>query len=142
MLSYITKKGCDYVDIFSEIKKLPNLGYDYCKDNGQFCFVVLGGSSCPPTDEYRFYETARHYSCKLHELYEKKPFSEETKEAIAYCMNKIRAACDARKPGTHTLTQQAAYIDTLSDTEREQIEEQVLMYIECNQIYVDSWRKR
>lgn len=130
------------MDIMGEIKNLPNLGYDYCKDNGKFCFVVLGGNSCPPTDEYRFYDTAKHYLCKLLELYEKKPFSEETKEAIAYCMKKIRSACDSRKPGTHTLAQQTAYIDALSDDERQQIEEQVLMYKECHAIYQDSFRRR
>lgn len=130
------------MDIMSEIKKLPNLGYEYCKDNGKFCFVVLGGNSCPPTDEYRFYDTASRYIGKLLELYEKKPFSVETKDAIAYCMDKIRSACDGRKPGTQTLAQQTAYIEDLSEDERQQIEEQVLMYKECYSIYCDNMRKR
>ena len=38
-----------------EIKNLPNLGYEYFKDNGKFCFVVLGKASCPTTDQYRFF---------------------------------------------------------------------------------------
>lgn len=130
------------MDIMSEIKKLPNLGYDYSKDNGKFCFVVLGGNSCPSTDEYDFYDTASRYMNKLLDLYEKKPFSDETKKAIAYCMERICSACDSRKPGTHTLAQQTAYIDALSDDERQQIEEQVLMYKECHAIYRDSGRRR
>ena len=130
------------MDIIHEIRRLPNLGYDYCKDDGRFCFVVLGGDSCSPTDEYRFHESARHYMCRLLELYEKKPFSEETIDAIVYCMKKIRSACDARMSGTYTLAQQAAYIDALSDGERKQIEEQVMMYKECHAIYRDSFRKR
>ena len=130
------------MDIMSEIKKLPNLGYDYCKDNGKFCFVVLGGNSCPPTDEYRFYDAVRYYMCKLLELYGQKPFSEETKDAIVFCMKKIRSACDGRKPGTHTLAQQATYIEALSNDERQQIEEQVRMYKECYAIYLDSLRQR
>ena len=125
-----------------EIRNLPNLGYDYCKDNGKFCFVVLGGNSCPITEEYQFYDSAKHYIAKLLDLYEKKPFTDETKDAIIYCMKKIRSACDARKPGTHTLEQQAIYIDALSNEELEQIEEQIIMYKECNAIYQDSFRKR
>ena len=57
-------------------------------------------------------------------------------------MKKIRSACDARMSGTHTLAQQATYIDALSDNEREQIEEQVMMYKECYAIYQDSFRRR
>ena len=126
----------------SEIKKLPNLGYEYTKDNGKFCFVVLGGYSCPSTDEYDFYDTASRYMNKLLDLYEKKPFSEETKKAIVYCMDRISSACDSRKPGTLTLAQQTAYIDALSNDERHEIEEQVLMYKECHAIYQDSFRQR
>ena len=125
-----------------EIKKLPNFYYDYYKDNGNFCFVVLGGNSCPPTEEYRFFDSASHYSYKLHELYEKKPFTDEIKDAIVYCMKKIRSACNARMPDTHTLAQQSAFIDALSKDEREQIEEQVIMYKECYAIYQDSFRRR
>lgn len=129
------------MDVMSEIKKLPNLGYEYFKNNGKFCFVVLGGNSCPPTDEYHFYDTASRYMSKLLEMYEKKPFSEETKDAIAYCMGKIRSVCDSRMPGTHTIAQQTAYVEALSDNERQQIEEQVLMYKECHAIYQDSFRR-
>lgn len=128
------------MDVFAEIKKLPNLGYDYCKDNGQFCFVVLGGNSCPATDEYRFYDTAKRYISKLLEIYDKKPFSHDDKEAITYCMKRICSACDTRKPGTLTLTQQATYIDSLSKEELQQIEEQVLMYKECYAIYCEGQR--
>lgn len=44
--------------------------------------------------------------------------------------------------GTYTLAQQAAYIDALSSDERQQIEEQVLMYKECYAVYLDSLRQR
>lgn len=130
------------MDVMDEIKKLPNLGYYYCKDNGKFCFVVLGGNSCPITEEYRFHDSAKHYNSKLLELYEKKPFTEEIKDSIVYYMKKMRSACDARMPGTHTLAQQAAYLNSLSGEELAQIKEQVIMYKECNVIYQDSFRKR
>ena len=130
------------MDIMDEIKKLPNFYYDYYKDNGDYRFVVLGGNSCPPTEEYRFFDSAMHYSSKLLELYEKKPFTDEIKAAIVYCIKKIRSACNARMPGSHTLAQQAAYIDSLSKNEREQIEGQVIMYKECYAIYQDSFRRR
>ena len=42
------------MDIISEIMKLPNLGYDYWKDDGQRKIVILGSSSCPPSDDYLF----------------------------------------------------------------------------------------
>lgn len=130
------------MDIIAEIKQLPNLGYDYCKDNGEFRIVVLGGESGPPIDEYRSCENISHYNLKLSELYENKPFSQDTKDAIAYYMKKMRSACEARMSGTYTLEQQAAYIDALSPDERQQIEEQVQMYKECNEIYLDSLRRR
>ena len=135
-------KGCVIMDIMNEIRNLPNLGYDYCKDNGKFCFVVLGGKSCPTTEEYRFYDAAIHYNSKLLKLYENKPFTEETKDAIIYYMKKMISACDARMPGTHTLAQQSAYVDALSNDEREQIEEQIIMYKECYAIYQDSFRRK
>ena len=130
------------MDIISEIKKLPNLGYEYFKDNGKPCTVVLGGVSCPPSDEYRFRQNITQYNLKLIELYESKPFTEDTKERIAYYMKKMRSACDTRMAGTYTLQQQAAYIDALSDGEREQIEAQVLMYKECYTIYLENVRRR
>lgn len=129
------------MDILSEIKKLPNLGYRYYKDNGTPCLVVLGGESCPPSDDYRFGESIIHHHCEISRLYEMKPFSDDIKDAIVYRMKKMRSACDTRKYGTHTPTQQAAYIDALSPDEHQQIEEQVLMYKECHEIYLESIRK-
>lgn len=130
------------MDIICEIKKLPNLGYEYFKDNGKPCIVVLGGESCSPSDEYRFWRNISQYNCKLVELYENKPFSEDAKDAIAYYMKKMRSACDSRMSGTYTLAQQTAYIESLSIEERQQIEKQVLMYKECYAIYLDSLRRR
>ena len=130
------------MDIMSEIKKLPNLGYEYFKDNGKPCIVVLGGESCPSSDEYRYWKNISQYNFKLMELYENKPFSQDIQDAIAYYMKKMRSACDSRMSGTHTLSQQAAYIDSLSSEERQQIEEQVQMYKECYAIYLDSLRER
>jgi hypothetical protein len=130
------------MDIVGEIKNLPNLGYDYYKDNGDFCIVVLGGESCAPCDNYRFWESIHYYHGKLVELYENKPFSEDVKDAITYCMKKMRSACEGRTKGTYTLPQQADYIEALSTDERQQIEEQVLMYKECYAIYIDCLRRR
>ena len=130
------------MSIIDEIKKLPNLGYEYFKDNGKPCIVVLGEESCPSSDEYRFWQNISQYNLKLIELYESKPFSQDAKDAIAYYMKKMRSACDSRMSGTYTLAQQAAYIDALSADERQQIEEQVLMYKECYAIYCESLRKR
>lgn len=138
----IQRERAGNMDIISEIKKLPNLGYEYFKDNGMPCTVVLGGASCPPSDEYRFRQNITQYNLKLIELYESKPFAEDTKERIAYYMKKMRSACDTRMAGTYTLQQQAAYIDALSDGEREQIEAQVLMYKECYTIYLENVRRR
>lgn len=130
------------MDIMTEIKNLPNLGYEYFKDNGKIGFVVLGRNSCPSSEEYPFFVSAKHYISNLLELYDKKPFSEDTKDAIAYYMKKLLSACDTRNPKTYTLAQQADYIDALSNDEREQIEEQVMMYKECYAIYQDSFRRR
>ena len=130
------------MDIMKEIKNLPNLGYEYFKDNGKMGFVVLGGNSCPASEEYPFFDSAKHYISNLLELYDKKPFSKEIKDDIAYYMKKLLSACDTRNPNTYTLAQQTAYIDALSNDEREQIEEQVMMYKECYKIYQDSFRRR
>ena len=130
------------MDIISEIKKLPNLGYDYFKDNGKPCLVVLGGSSCPSSDEYQFWKNISQYNLKIVELYEKKPFSQDTKDAITYYMRKMLSACDSRLHGTYTLAQQADYIASLSPNERQQIEEQIVMYKECYKIYQDNFRRR
>ena len=130
------------MDILSEIKKLPNFGYDYFKDNGKPCLVVLGGTSCPSSEEYQNWKIIQQYILKLTELYEMKPFSDDVKSAIAYYIKKIISACDTRMSGTYTLAQQAAYIDALSSEERQQIEEQVLMYKECYTIYLDCSTNR
>lgn len=130
------------MDFTSEIKSLPNLGYVYFKDSGKPCIVVLGGESCPSSEGYQFWQGISNYNQKLIELYENKPFSQDIKDAIADNMKKMRSACDSRMSGTYTLAQQTAYIDALSPDERQQIEEQVLMYRECYAIYQDSLRQR
>ena len=130
------------MDIINEIKKLPNLGYEYFKDSGKPCIVVLGGESCPSSDEYRFWRNISQYNMKLVELYDNKPFSQETKESIAYYMKKMRSACDSRMSGTYTLSQQVEYIDSLSHDERQQIEDQVQMYKEYYAIYLEALRHR
>ena len=130
------------MDFISEIKSLPNLGYVYFKDSGKPCIVVLGGESCPSSEGYQFWQSISNYNQRLIELYENKPFSQETKDAIPYYMKKMRSACDSRMSCTYTLAQQAAYIDALSSDERQQIEEQVLMYKECYAVYLDSLRQR
>lgn len=130
------------MDIISEIKNLPNLGYEYFKDSGKPCIVVLGGQSCPPSDEYKYWRDISQYNLKLIDLYARKPFTDETKDAIAYYIKKMRSVCDTRMSGTHTLAQQSAYLDALSADERQQIEEQVLMYQECYAIYINSLQSR
>lgn len=130
------------MNILDEIKKLPNLGYEYYGVDGKEHIVVLGGESCPSSDEYRFSRSISYYNLQLIDLYTNKPFSQETKDTIAYYMKKMRSSCDSRMTGTYTLEQQSKYIDELSPDERQQIAEQVQMYKEYYAIYLESLRWR
>lgn len=125
------------MDIINEIKRLPNLYYDYFGVDGKIHVVILGGASCPKSDDYPFWESAQHYFNKLCDIYNKKPFSEDDKNNIAYCFKKIKTACPSRAIGTHSIQQQEEYITSLKKDELLEITEQVSMYKECYQIYLD-----
>ena len=120
------------MDVFSEIRKLPNLGYTYSSVNGRGKLVVLGSTSCQVSDDYRFASTIIDTNNKIYALYyQKASLSEEDNEHLDLLMEKMIHICDSRMPGTYSSAEQRDYLNQLSPSELSEIEEQVVMYKAC-----------
>ena len=126
------------MDIIAEIKKLPNLGYTYTNESEigyRYKIVILGGSPCPKAETYRFGADIPDILGNIENIYLKKNLSVDDKIGIAKQMKHMLSACEARTTEIHSIEQQRAYIDALSDAQKEEIVELVAMYRDCYLIY-------
>lgn len=126
------------MDIIAEIKKLPNLGYTYTNESEigyRYKIVILGGNPCPKAETYRFGADIPDIIGRIENFYLKKNLSVDDKIGIAKHMKQMISACEARTTEIHSIEQQSAYINALSDSQKDEIAELVTMYRECYPIY-------
>ena len=126
------------MDIISEIKKLPNLGYTYTNESEigyRYKIVILGGNPCPKAEMYRFGADIPSILGKIESIYLKGNLSVDDKIGIAKQMKYMLSSCEERTTEIYSIEQQKAYIDALSDTQKAEIAELVAMYRECYSIY-------
>ena len=131
------------MNIMSEIERLPNLGYTYTNESDigyRYKIVVLGGNPCPKAETYRFGANIPNILGNIENIYLKKNLSDDDKMGIAKQMKHMLSACEARTAEIHSIEQQKAYIDALSDAQKEEITELVTMYRECYAIYQEYSR--
>ena len=126
------------MNIMSEIEKLPNLGYTYTNESKigyQYKIVILGGNPCPKAETYRFGADIPDILGSIENIYLKKNLSVDDKIGIAKQMKHMLSVCEARTAEIHSIEQQKAYIDALSDAQKEELSELVSMYRDCYAIY-------
>lgn len=131
------------MDIIAEIKKLPNLGYTYTNESEigyRYKIVILGGNPCPKAETYRFGADIPNILGSIESIYMKKTLSVDDKIGIAKQMKRMLSSCEARTTEIHSIEQQRAYINELSDAQKKEISELVTMYGECYSIYQEYSR--
>lgn len=125
------------MDFIKEIwgLSLPNFGYVIERDNGKLSFVVLGGQSIEKTTEYRFLSRMIDINTNMQAIYSQDVLTEEDKIELAKLMKKMFIVCDSRIEGFYTKSEQEAFINTLSSTEKAQLEYQINMLKDCRKFH-------
>lgn len=127
------------MDLMKEIwdKNLPNFGYVIEADNGDQYVVVLGEPFVPKGDVRSLRESIVRRSKQMQQLYRQEPLSEDCKRELAKLMDKMHLLCRCREEGLFTKAEQAAFIDSLSESEKAQLEYQIQMHKDCRFFYRD-----
>lgn len=127
------------MDFIKEIwdKNLPNFGYVIEADNGQLHVIILGEPFVPKGDVRSLRESILRRSDQMQQLYKQKPLSDDYKKELAHLMDKMHALCRYREEGLFTKAEQAAFIDSLSESEKAQLEYQIQMHKDCRYFYRD-----
>ena len=129
------------MDVFKEINVLPNFGYIFTDNIGKVHIAILGGHSCESTDFYEFVEMIIQTNSSMEQIYNKDELSDEEKVQLAKLMKRMHSICEKRKNRLHTLSEQRAYIESLTVEEKLQIERQILMHKDCRSFYRDFIHK-
>lgn len=128
------------MDIVKEILRLPNFGYVFWGRDDRFHTAILGGQSCMPPDKCEYELNYDHIHCihdEMTRIYAKENLGDDEKVRLARLMKKMMSACFTRRASNFTHKEQIDYINGLTEEEREQIENQVQMYIDCRLFYQD-----
>lgn len=128
------------MDIVKEILRLPNFGYVFWGHDDRYHTAILGGQSCLPPEKHDLKlscEYINRINEKMVEIYDKGGLSDDEKTYLAELMNRMMNACDTRLPNNYTHKEQTDYLNALTEDERNQIEHQVQMYLDCRTFYRD-----
>ena len=73
-------------------------------------------------------------------IYQQPSLVEEDERELAKLMRNMRSVCQARQEGLDTVEEQRRFIDSLSVTEKSQIETQIQMYLDCRKYHFKYYR--
>lgn len=127
------------MDFMKEIwdRSLPNFGYVIEADNGSQYVVVLGGQTIKKGDTRYLREPICRRNEQMQRLYNQEVLSDDHKRELAQLMHKMFSVCECRQEGLYTREEQAAFIEKLSKSEKEQLEHQIQMLKDCRSYYRD-----
>lgn len=122
------------MDIIEEINTLPNYYYEF--DNPPF-FAILGGHSCKRVEHYDkvTIATVRRWFDEMNKLYAKESLEIEDKQAIAKNASKIGNNCDEKLETLFTKQQRIDFINSLSQEDRDKLEQQINRYKMAREYY-------
>lgn len=125
------------MELIKEIwdKNLPNFGYVIEADNGEQYVVVLGEPFVPKSDTWSLREAIIRRNSQMQQLYRQEPLSDDCKRELAKLVHKMHSLCRYREDGLFSKEEQAAFIDGLSKSEKEQLAYQIQMHKECRSFY-------
>ena len=83
------------------------------------------------------YDHINHIHNEMTRIYGKEHLVDEEKMQLAKLMKKMMTARFTRRASSFSPKEQSDYINGLTEEEREQIEKQVQMYIDCRHFYRD-----
>lgn len=115
--------------IIKELSVLPNFPYIYWnpKDEKEH-IVILGGQSCPATDENQDLIAGLHIAEEMQKIYANGSLDKNNKNTIAKLLKRMNHLHYFRKSGLLTLAQQKNFLSELSTEQLAEISEQVDMY--------------
>lgn len=122
------------MDLIKEINSLPNYYYEF--DSAPY-FAILGGRSCKKVERYDRITIAkvRRWFDEMNRLYAKENLEIEDKQAIAKNASKIGNNCDERLNTYFTQQQQKDFISSLSEEDRNELEQQISRYKMAREYY-------
>lgn len=122
------------MDLIKEINSLPNYYYEF---DSQPYYAILGGRSCKKVERYDRITIAkvRRWFDEMNRLYAKENLEIEDKQAIAKNASKIGNNCDERLNTYFTQQQQKDFISSLSEEDRNKLEQQISRYKMAREYY-------
>lgn len=122
------------MDLIKEINSLPNYYYEF--DNPP-CFAILGGHFCKKVERYDRITIAkvRRWFDEMNRLYAKENLEIEDKQVIAKNASEIGNNCDEKLETLFTKQQVIDYINSLSQEDKDKLEQQIHRYKTARKYY-------
>lgn len=124
------------MDIEKFIRARCNYGYVIERDDGKAITIILGdsGGLIDKSASFYDYNIVRKFS-QMEKLFSLETLTRDDKISLAKTMSSMKSLCNRRMIGLATLDEQVAFINELTDNERQQLENQIKMRIVAEQYY-------
>lgn len=122
------------MDLIKEINSLPNYYYEF--DNPPY-FAILGGHSCKKVEHYDKITIAKvqRWFDEMNKSFDKESLDIEDKKVIAKNASKIGNNCVERLNTYFTQQQQKDFISSLTEEDRNELEQQISRYKMAREYY-------
>lgn len=123
------------MDIWNYIRSNSNYGYIIDKGQGVFLSIILGTGGQLRDPEYTSNPNIYRYYQSMRTLYTLPTLSEDTKRELGRLMHKMKLTCYCRFGNVYSDEEQLAFLSSLSESEKAQLEEQIKMRQDCETFY-------
>ena len=124
------------MDIKKYISQNCSYGYVIECDNGNIITVILGYPTGPLDKKASLYnQNISRKHKKMKEISFHSNLTKEDEVVLAETMSSMKSLCNVKMEGFSTLSEQFAFVDSLSTAEIQQIEEQIKLRMLAEKYY-------
>lgn len=128
-------------EVFNRIWSRHNFIYRYTDNKiDDYRYAVLGYCESSRPDDLQITDYYTQMLDKMIEVYKTDDLSEEEKGFLANKMHRISSRCDCCFEGRKTKQEQLDFINNLSESQLDEMIEQIEMYDLARQLYGEGYR--
>lgn len=117
-------------------KHLPKFGYVIKKDNARDFVVILGTSAVMKLGKYPFEDKIYWINDKMQTIYNQDKLSDNDKIQLSKLFIEMQSYCEPQGDKEFaSINEQKDFVNSLTESEKEQIEMQIQMIIDCGKFY-------
>ena len=121
-------------DIYN--KSIPKFGYVIEKDNGMPIVIILGVSGVEKIGKYPFENRIYQINKKMQSIYNQTDLLDNDKIQLVELLEEMNKFCEPQDyKFLSTIYEQEAFVNSLTESENEQLDEQLQMLNYCRKLY-------